>query len=57
MAGGSSRMVRAAWRALKVTPSNKRMHATRDTNAFMLCRGVGGRVMRGVRSLYSGGES
>jgi hypothetical protein len=26
------------------------MHATRDTNAFMLCRGVGGRVMRGVRS-------
>ena len=27
---------RAAWRALKVTQSNKRMHATADTRDFML---------------------
>jgi hypothetical protein len=30
----SSSTGRATGRALKVTPSNKRMHATRDTNAF-----------------------
>jgi hypothetical protein len=34
---------RAAWRALKVTPSNKRMHATRDTLLVML-RGRCGRA-------------
>ena len=27
---------RAAWRALKMTQSNKRMHATRDTSDFMI---------------------
>ena len=35
--------------------SNKRMHATRDTSHFIFIRGVGGRVMRGVRSPERGG--
>jgi hypothetical protein len=30
---------------------NKRMHATRDTNDVTNSKGVGGRVMRGVRLL------
>jgi hypothetical protein len=34
-ASGSSLGAGALGRALKVTPSNKRMHATRDTNTFM----------------------
>ena len=34
---------------LKMTPSNKRMHATRDTHHVITSKGVGGRVMRGVR--------
>jgi hypothetical protein len=35
-ARASSSMGRAAGRALKMTQSNKRMHATRDTTAVML---------------------
>jgi hypothetical protein len=42
---------RAAGVALKMTPSNKRMHATRDTRDFIGSKGAGGRVMRGVRWL------
>jgi hypothetical protein len=42
---------RAARRALKVTQSNKRMHATRDTKDVIERNLVGGRVMRGVRLL------
>ena len=30
-------------------PPNKRMHATRDTAAFIFGEVAGGRVMRGVR--------
>ncbi|MDQ3820024.1 MAG: hypothetical protein M3362_20435 [Acidobacteriota bacterium] len=50
-AGGMSHFTkRAAGGALKVTQSNKRMHATRDTRALIYNRGAGGRVMRGVRT-------
>ena len=37
----SSLTVRAAGRALKVTQSNKRMHATADTTAVMFCGTLG----------------
>ncbi len=52
--GGGCRLLctrRATSGALKVTQSNKRMHATRDTRALIYNRGAGGRVMRGVRLL------
>jgi hypothetical protein len=46
-----SSRARAAWRALKVTQSNKRMHATADTPAVISSRGLGRRVMPGVMLL------
>jgi hypothetical protein len=46
---------RAAWWALKMTPSNKRMHATRDTTDVIERNLAGGRVMRSVRSPERGG--
>ena len=51
MAGAWPGRRRAAWRALKMTPSNKRMHATRDTSHVIVSSGLGGRVMRSVRLL------
>ena len=39
------------FRAGALSRSNKRMHATRDTTAFIKFNGAGGRVMRGVRLL------
>jgi hypothetical protein len=50
----SAGAARAAWRALKVTPSNKRMHATADTRDVIFGQLVGRRVMRGVRHLREG---
>ena len=37
--------LRVSW-----APPNKRMHATRDTRDVINSKGLGGRVMRGVRS-------
>ena len=57
-ARGSSSAWRAAWRALKMTQSNKRMHATRDTSDFMIC-GTCGRARdarRYVADLRGGSE-
>jgi hypothetical protein len=48
---GSSLTGRAMGVALKVTPSNKRMHATRDTSDVINRNLAGGRVMRGVSRL------
>jgi hypothetical protein len=42
---------------LKMTQSNKRMHATRDTSHVIISRGLGGRVMRGVSPLPLSKES
>ena len=52
VARGSSGAGRAAGRALKMTQSNKRMHATRDTLLVIERKRAGGRVMRGVRPLF-----
>ena len=41
------------FRAGALSRSNKRMHATRDTLLVINLKGVGGRVMRGVRLLLS----
>jgi hypothetical protein len=43
---------RVARGGLKMTPSNKRMHATRDTSHVIKRKLAGGRVMRSVMLLY-----
>jgi hypothetical protein len=55
--GGGRRIALRAGLRVSWTPPNKRMHATRDTRDVIISRGLGGRVMRGVRSLLRFGIS